>query len=322
MRLCNPCDQDNDGYTAAHYAVERDDIEMLKALTTRFYSEIKLFSEQQIKATHERCLNALSIKQNQGLTVFMLACHHQSIKCLNYLLELNINDVNLLVCFSFDKFLIKKNFFFLQDRFGDTCLHYAVVHRNEILVNILITQCNADVNGGDHIRPSILDIVQFNREQKKPFDRKIDDSIEQTILSHKALNRCQIRRITNKRKDSNDNDESMIANLACISVDPQTEIARNYARLALASENNGDIDTSLENYQRAMNSISNNTLDWTDYALKAAIIHMTRGENQLALDLLEQALSIRNRFEKETDEINQIQRAIDNVPKQISIGNE
>jgi len=96
---CNPCEQDIDGYTAAHYAVERDDVEMLKALTMRFYSELKRFSEQQITAIHERCLKALSIRQNQGLTVFMLGGQYQSIKCLNYLLELKINDVNLQVCF-------------------------------------------------------------------------------------------------------------------------------------------------------------------------------------------------------------------------------
>jgi ankyrin repeat protein len=97
MRECNPCYQDVDGYTAAHYAAERDDIEMLKALTTRFYSEIKLFSNQQITNIHENCLKALSIRQKYGLTVFMLCCQYQSIKCLNYLLELQINDANLQV---------------------------------------------------------------------------------------------------------------------------------------------------------------------------------------------------------------------------------
>jgi ankyrin repeat protein len=100
MRECDPCCQDFDGYTAAHYAVERDDVEMLKALTTRFYSEIKAFSEQKITTIHERCLKALSIRQNQGLTVFMLCCRCQSIKCLNYLIDqLKINDVNLQVYF-------------------------------------------------------------------------------------------------------------------------------------------------------------------------------------------------------------------------------
>jgi ankyrin repeat protein len=102
MRECDPCCQDIDGYTAAHYAAERDDVEMLKALTTRFYSEIKLFSNEKIITIHERCLKALSIRQKHGLTVFMLCCQYQSIKCLNYLFELQINDANLQV-----KYLIK-----------------------------------------------------------------------------------------------------------------------------------------------------------------------------------------------------------------------
>jgi ankyrin repeat protein len=92
MRGCDPCAQDSDGYTAAHYAVERDDVEMLKALTIRFHSQVKPIPDQQITAIHEKCLQALTLKNKQGLTVFMLACHHESLKCLNYLIELNIND--------------------------------------------------------------------------------------------------------------------------------------------------------------------------------------------------------------------------------------
>jgi tetratricopeptide (TPR) repeat protein len=182
-----------------------------------------------------------------------------------------------------------------------------------------VNQCNADVNGGDHTRPSPLDILQFNREQQKPFEKEIDDSIEYILLSHHAINRCQIRRITNKRKESNDNDETVVANLACLTVDSQIRTSRNYARLGLSSEKNGDISHSQEYYQQAINSVPNDTLDWADYALKIAIIHMTRGENQLALDLLQKALIIRNRFENETDEISQIQRAIDRLQQQILI---
>ena len=99
MHGYDPCCQDNEGYTSAHYAVERDDIQMLRALTTRFCSEIQPFPEQQRTATHERCLKALSLREKHGLTVFMLACQHESLKCLNYLIELKINDVNLHVCF-------------------------------------------------------------------------------------------------------------------------------------------------------------------------------------------------------------------------------
>jgi ankyrin repeat protein len=97
MRECDPCAQDHDGYTPVHYAIERDDVEMLKALTTRFCSDIKLFSNEQINIIHNNCLKAISIRQKQGLTGFMLACYQQSIKCLNYLVELQINDVDLQV---------------------------------------------------------------------------------------------------------------------------------------------------------------------------------------------------------------------------------
>lgn len=110
MYRCNPCDQDKDGYTAAHYAVERDDVEMLKALTTRFYPGIKIFSDEQIDKIHENCLKALTIRDKNGLTVFMLACQYQSLKCLDYLIELKINDVHLQVILSvFSSFFSNQN---------------------------------------------------------------------------------------------------------------------------------------------------------------------------------------------------------------------
>ncbi|CAF3653798.1 unnamed protein product [Rotaria sordida] len=299
MFRCDPCCQDIDGYTAAHYAVERDDAEMLKALTMLIHSQIKIFSEEQTNAIHERCLKALSIREKQGLTVFMLACHHESIKCLDYLLELNINDVNL------------------QDNFGDTCLHYAVARRNENLVMKLLNQCNANINGGDNTRPSVLDVLQYNREQRKPFDRAQDDSIKQILLSHNALNRCQVRRIVKKRKHSCDNDESVKSNLTSRtdneSTNSQIETARNYARTALSLQNQSKFNDAEEYYKRAMNSIPNDILDWTDYAFNLALIHIIHGENQSALDLLQQALKVRQQFENETEDIEKIQRAINNI---------
>jgi len=95
MRGCDTCAQDSDGYTAAHYAVERDDVEMLKALTVRFHSQARTIPDEQITEIHGKCLQALTLKEKQGLTPFMLACRHESIKSFNYLIELNINDSHL-----------------------------------------------------------------------------------------------------------------------------------------------------------------------------------------------------------------------------------
>ena len=112
MRGCDPCAQDQDGYTPVHYAIERDDVEMLKALTARFAAEVKLFSNEQIDTIHSHCLKAISVRQKHGLTGFMLACYQQSIKCLNYLLELQINDVDLQVTFFTETSLFRDPLFF------------------------------------------------------------------------------------------------------------------------------------------------------------------------------------------------------------------
>jgi ankyrin repeat protein len=109
MRGCDTCAQDLDGYTAAHYAAERDDVEMLKALTTHFHSSVNPLPLAQLTMIHEQCLKALTIKNKQGLTVFMLACYRESLKCLNYLIELNINDCSQQVvyyCYQVDVFII------------------------------------------------------------------------------------------------------------------------------------------------------------------------------------------------------------------------
>ncbi|CAF0841104.1 unnamed protein product [Adineta steineri] len=299
MHGCDPCCQDNDGHTAVHYAVERDDLEMLKALTTCFNSRITSFSEEKTAAIHERCLKALSIRDKHGRTVFMLSCQYESIKCLNYLIELNINDVNL------------------KDNFGDTCLAYAVARRNEILIDKLINQCLADVNDGDKNRPTALDILKFNREQQKLSDRTKDDSIERILQINNAGNRYEIRRTFKKRQISTDNDEPTIYNLACLSVksiaNSHIEMAKNYARIALLYETKHDINNAYEFYKHAMNSVPNDILDWADYAFHVAKIHLIREENQLAFDLLQQALTLRKRFENGTEQISCIERLLDRL---------
>lgn len=89
--------QDHDGYTPAHYAVERDNLPLLKALTTKFDQHWTKFSSKPFEQIHENALQALRKRNHFGLTVFMLACQQKSMKCLNYLIELNIDDTHLQV---------------------------------------------------------------------------------------------------------------------------------------------------------------------------------------------------------------------------------
>ena len=290
MRGCEISNQDKDGYTAAHYAVERDDVEMLKALTVRFHCRIKSFSDEYINTVYQRGFNALSLRTGQGLTVFMLACYHQALKCLDYLIELKINDVHL------------------HDQFGDTCLHYAVARRNEILAKKLVSQCQADVNGGNSIRPSILDVLQFNRELQRIVDQTKDDAIESFLLTHQARNRCPLRRTYSKRKYSTD-DSAMTpaSNVIFSSTQNQIVNAQNDARSALVSENAGRLDEAQKNYQPAMDGVSTDVLDRAIYAKNIAMIHMIRGEHHLALELIKEALTIRRKFEGNTDEITNLE---------------
>ncbi|CAF1129129.1 unnamed protein product [Didymodactylos carnosus] len=81
MLNANPCARDRDCYTPAHYAVEKDDVEMLKALSVRFHAKIKAIPDSEVNSTLKRCLEALTICENRGMTAFMLACFKQAINC-------------------------------------------------------------------------------------------------------------------------------------------------------------------------------------------------------------------------------------------------
>ncbi|CAF1593383.1 unnamed protein product, partial [Didymodactylos carnosus] len=165
LRNVDPCAQDNDGYTAAHYAVERDDVEMLKALTVRFHLTIKIFSDIEITKIQNRCLEALGIQEfSSELNVFMLACKQQAVNCIKYLHELEIDNFNT------------------KDKYGDTALHYVVSRNNALLTNFLIHEYKMDTNGGDIDRPSVLDIACYNQNL----------TIQQKLLDHNARSRCLI----------------------------------------------------------------------------------------------------------------------------------
>jgi len=212
--------------------------------------------------------------------------------------------------------------FVYQDKYGDTCLHYAVARRNQILIEKLINTCKADVNGGDIMRPSVLDVLQYNRTQQKPFERNKDDEIEQLLLSCHAKNRCSLRRVVGKRKGLTDNDESIISNLACLSIDlttnAQLETARSHARMATSLQDKGDLKGAQESYQHAMMYAPDDSLDWATYAFHAALVHIVHGERQLALELLQKALRIRIPLEKNSEDIDRIQLTIDKIQKQTS----
>lgn len=199
-------------------------------------------------------------------------------------------------------------------------MNYAVARRNLNLVTKLIDQCHADVNGGNSQRPGPLDIVYFSREQRKEFERVPENSIEQLLLSHNAVNRCHIKRVAKKRKRSCDDDDDItLSNLNIRTMNTvqnaQIETARDYARKASSLTSQGQFDQAKEYYKSALSSIPNDTLDWADYAYRLAVLCRIHGENQSALDLLQQALSIRMRFEHDTDDIEIIKRTIDAISK-------
>lgn len=167
-----------------------------------------------------------------------------------------------------------------------------------------------------------MDILQYNRDQQKPSEHAKDDEIEKILLSHDAKIRCSIRRVFPKRKGTTDSGEHVASNLACLSLDlttdGQIETARSHARMAASLQATGDLNNAEQSYKQAMSYTPNNTLEWATYAYNVAVINLIRGEDRLALDLLNEAIQIRKQIENTSDEINNIQTTIDNIQPQIS----
>ena len=184
-----------------------------------------------------------------------------------------------------------------------------------------MTTCQANVNGGDTTRPSVLDILQYNRQQQKPSDQTKDDDIERYLLSQNARNRCTIRRVSNKRKDTTDVEEPVVSNLSTLSIDVSTngqmETARSHARLAASLESNGDLQGAHANYTRAMTYVPKDTLDWASYAFHLATIHRALEEREKAVDLLQQALQARRTLERDSEEIDRLQEMINDIQASI-----
>jgi tetratricopeptide (TPR) repeat protein len=144
-----------------------------------------------------------------------------------------------------------------------------------------------------------------------------DDEIEQLLLLNKAINRCSIRRVTNKRKDPTDNEETVVSNLACLSIDltphGKMETARSHARIAASLRAADDFNGAVANYKQALIYASNDTLDWATYAYELADIHIIQGQQRLAFDLLQKAVDIRRRLETNSAEIDRIQQTIEKI---------
>ncbi|CAF1062963.1 unnamed protein product, partial [Didymodactylos carnosus] len=172
MRESNPCAQDKDGYTPLHYAVEKDDVEMVKALTARFCIKLNTLPDAAIDKIHADCMRALTVTDKLGRTVFMLACYKGSLKCATYLNPQQTQDN-----------------FNMTDIYGDTSLHYAVARDDKYLTEMLLTGGKADVNGGELTRPSALDVAIFNQNSK----------LTELLLTNKGKSRCFIKRKTQNR---------------------------------------------------------------------------------------------------------------------------
>ncbi|CAF0923188.1 unnamed protein product [Didymodactylos carnosus] len=177
MRGVDPTAKDEDGLTAAHYVCEKDDVEMLKALLLPFHAKVKSFQDNVANDMHNRCVEALSITDNCGLTPFMLSCSRKAVKCVEYLHEHHpAKDIDLTN--------------------GETCLHYAVALNDLKFVQYLVQICGVRVNAGSEHRPSPLDIAMY---------RGHNDIVE-FLIKNNGQTRFSIQRVVSKRKNSCDLD--------------------------------------------------------------------------------------------------------------------
>lgn len=75
----------------------------------------------------------------------------------------------------------------------------------------------------------------------------------------------------------------------------------------------GDLDGAKEKYTKAMECAPKNTIEWATYTFHVALAHVIHGERQSALDLFQNALSVREGIEIDSQEIQQIRRTIEKI---------
>ncbi|CAF1511131.1 unnamed protein product, partial [Didymodactylos carnosus] len=98
--------------------------------------------------------------------------------------------------------------------------------RNDMVMTVfLITECNANVNGGDEKRPSPLDIATFNNHSE----------LKEFLLKNNAKSRCLIKRIIHKRKDVQQDIEAKLEGLT-IAEGPSTNIPTRTIMSSLSLE--------------------------------------------------------------------------------------
>lgn len=85
----------------------------------------------------------------------------------------------------------------------------------------------------------------------------------------------------------------------------------------MSLENQNDIIGAQKYYTYAINAVPNDSLDWSNYAFSLALLHIKKGENQLAYALLQNALKNHKRNENNTEDIKKIQSTIDQIQKYI-----
>ncbi|CAF1249031.1 unnamed protein product, partial [Didymodactylos carnosus] len=71
MRGVDPCVQDTSGLTAAHYACERDDVEMLKALTLPFHANVKALPDN-MDNDGDTCLHYTVVNNDLELSKYLI----------------------------------------------------------------------------------------------------------------------------------------------------------------------------------------------------------------------------------------------------------
>ncbi|CAF1085192.1 unnamed protein product [Didymodactylos carnosus] len=206
MREVDSCARDKDGYTAAHYAAEKDDLEMLKALTMKFHDKVKTLASSNVEKIYASCMEALTITEKS-------ACNKTAMKCVRYLHEqqphTNVNQTDI---------------------FGDTSLHYAIAHNHKNLTEFLVIECQCDINGGSEKRPSPLDIAIFNQKAE----------LVNFLLSKNGKSRFQIKHESKKCKIFEDD---LRLDIERLSIEP---VSTRSMKLEIDTTNDYPVDQGME----------------------------------------------------------------------------
>ncbi|CAF1107105.1 unnamed protein product [Didymodactylos carnosus] len=298
MQGADPCAQDRDGYTPAHYAVEKDDVEMLKALIVRIHPDVKTFSESK-DLDGDTTLHYAVARNNLALTTFLIT------ECLADVNGGETSRPSPLDVAIFNNHPEIKEFLLLNNaksRFNIKCIKFKSDDpQQDIQVNLEgltladtpITSTFSEINRSHKQKNSSLQLDDLSK-QAAEFNKNND--YDNTLKCYQQMVNIYLENSESEMVDS--------------------EVAKIYNSIAVVYHRQHNYNMALTYYKKAVECVltTTNYSQLGDYYENIGLTYATQNKNAAALENFQNSLNVRrSNLQPDQTAIERIEKFIENV---------